>query len=899
MSNTNAERLGAQRSAFLEKFGTTTMVELTNEHRQIGVTLADLADTPRWVAWRLETRNERDTKIPYDPNGNGFAASNNAATWGTREQAQQRWDELRVGLPSTTPETKAGGVHVTLGDLGDGTLLTGIDLDCCFSSLDDNDVAPWANEVVNRFATYAEVSPSGLGVKLFFLIAASDAAALRQLLAGKTSKKFGAGEHREIVLDTAKFYAVTDLQLGGNVPSTLRLVPLDDVRWFLEQAGPRYQERHGVRNDGRERQRTRDESGSGYGFRFMCARKAAGDDYQDARAALLDDQGPAGEWARRSDERQLERAWENATEEEPTKQADLLVHLAASANLFHASDDHAGFADIQINGHRETWAIKSPGFKLWLNREYYRHTNSAPNSNAMSTALQVLDAKARFDSPAREVVLRIAGHNGKIYLDLCDADWRVVEIDANGWRLVVDPPVRFVRRNGMLALPVPQHGGKVWALQKYVNVPNRADFILVIAWLVAALNPRGPYPVLDVTGEAGSAKSTLLTLLRNLIDPNMTPLRAPPRDERDVFIAAGNAWVLCYDNLSYLKDWLSDALARLSTGGGFATRMLYTDDEERLFTAQRPILLGAIEEVVKRGDLADRIAALPLAPISDQKRRRERELLEAFERDRPAILGALLKAVAHGLAQLPNVSTASAPRLADFFDWAIACGDGWLWKRGEFAKAYTANRASVTAEVVEADPLAAAVREFVSRSTTPNPWTGTATELLRKLEFVVGERIAASKRWPSSPSALGQRLARIATPLRRLGIEIVRLERQGHARSRLIKISASEEVRNSLSALSALSAPPESVRANQLQNNDIYNADSADRRLHTTTTPVVNVRPLSAANLGIGARPRVSPNFHYRRDEVAARAGTVQQAQHTNARYRQRRAQRGGEDEHE
>jgi hypothetical protein len=148
--------------------------------------------------------------------------------------------------------------------------------------------------------------------------------------------------------------------------------------------------------------------------------------------------------------------------------------LATSAELFHSNDGN-GYAEIKIGGertHRETYAINSRDFKRWLTREYYRRTTSAPSSNAMATALLTIEAKAQFDGPEREVFLRAAGHDGKFYLDLCDADWRVLEIDAQGWRLVANPPVRFIRRKGMKALPLPK---RFWTLKKYINVPNRAD----------------------------------------------------------------------------------------------------------------------------------------------------------------------------------------------------------------------------------------------------------------------------------------------------------------------------------------------------------------------------------------------------------------------------------------
>jgi hypothetical protein len=205
-----------------------------------------------------------------------------------------------------------------------------------------------------------------------------------------------------------------------------------------------------------------------------------------------------------------------------------------------------------------------------------------------------------------------------------------------------------------------------------------------------------------------------------------------------------------------------------------------------------------------------------LEPITDMKRRRERELLKVFEQERPAILGALLKAVSRGLRRLPNMKLEAGPRLADFFDWAIACGDGYLWKKGEFAKVYTLNRAGVVADVVEADPVADAVHNLMKvrhENGETEPWKGTATNLWDRLGLLVQERVMNSKKWPGSASALSGRLRSIATPLRRLGIEI------GHDRtsgSRSIIITAVDaKVRISPSSASSPSSPSSGSHRNK------------------------------------------------------------------------------------
>src|SRR6516225_9758245 len=192
----------------------------------------------------------------------------------------------------------------------------------------------------------------------------------------------------------------------------------------------------------------------------------------------------------------------------------------------------------------------------------------------------------------------------------------------------------------MFALPLPERGGSIQALRPFLNLSNENDFVLVIAWLLAAMRPTGPYPLLAISGEQGSAKTVVSKLLRALVDPNVAPVRALPRGERELMIAANNGHLLAFDNLSGLPPWLSDALCRIASGGSFAVRRLYTDDEEVLFKAARPILLNGIEDVIGRPDLADRAISLTLGPIGDERRRSESELWAKFERARPVILGA-------------------------------------------------------------------------------------------------------------------------------------------------------------------------------------------------------------------------------------------------------------------
>ena len=207
-----------------------------------------------------------------------------------------------------------------------------------------------------------------------------------------------------------------------------------------------------------------------------------------------------------------------------------------------------------------------------------------------------------------------------------------------------------------------------------------------------------------------------------------------------------------------------------------------------LFDAARPVILNGIEDIVTRPDLADRAVFLTLEPIPEERRRPEQELWAAFEAERPRILGVLLDAVAKGLAELPRTKLDKLPRMADFALWATACETA-LWPSGTFWSAYCGNRDEAVDGVIEADPIAAAVRAVM---TTRTEWTGTASELLGALAEMAGERVAKAKTWPDSPRALAGRLRRAATFLRKIGIDIG-FEREGRARTRMIRITTTGE----------------------------------------------------------------------------------------------------------
>jgi hypothetical protein len=365
-----------------------------------------------------------------------------------------------------------------------------------------------------------------------------------------------------------------------------------------------------------------------------------------------------------------------------------------------------------------------------------------------------------------------------VYIDLGDPAWRAIEISPAGWAIEPEPRVRFLRARGARPLVVPTRDGSIDALRDLVHIATDDDYRLVVGWLVGALRPTGPYPLLALAGEQGAGKSTAARVIRRLVDPSIAELRAEPRTIDDVMIAAARSRVVALDNLSHIEPWLSDALCRLSTGGAMTKRELYTDGEEIILEAVRPAILTSVTDIVVRGDLLDRAIAITLPVVAESARVTEDVLWARFAATAPGILGALLDAVASALARERDIAIDRLPRMADWARWVTAAEPGLAWPQGQILDAYRAMRATAVETSLDGDPLAVAIRRLSL------PWIGTAADLL----VATAPTGRAPRGWPESPRAMSAAIRRLAPYLRRVGIDVATYREPGSGSRRLVRL---------------------------------------------------------------------------------------------------------------
>jgi len=418
------------------------------------------------------------------------------------------------------------------------------------------------------------------------------------------------------------------------------------------------------------------------------------------------------------------------------------------------------FADLIVDGHRETWPIRSMEFRgayiAYLQRQLDRLVSEgsilaigvkyAMTKNAINNVINEYEIKANSSlATRRDVYTRIAPHEDDIFIDLCNPNWEAIRITAGGWSIVESPPVRFRRTRGMLPLPYPERGGKIEALRPFFNLKTEADFTVIVGYVLAALRPFAPYPILNPIGPPGAAKTRLLRLIRRLTDPNgaeTTPL--PPSGE-ELFLSARNSHFLAYENVSHLSKKMSDHLCRMATGGSYRGRRRYTNTDENLHRGGRPISFEGIHNVVTEPDMLDRLVAIEVERV--ERYQDDKVLDRNFDRARPRILGALLDLLVAGLREETTVRlTLPAPRMVGFVTWAVACG------LPGFEQAYASNRQDAINTLLEYDAAAKAVRALMEGR---KRWHGTATKLLADLGEVGGVK---------NPRMLADRL-RLLTPM--------------------------------------------------------------------------------------------------------------------------------------
>lgn len=430
------------------------------------------------------------------------------------------------------------------------------------------------------------------------------------------------------------------------------------------------------------------------------------------------------------------------------------------------------------------YPIRGAAVRRDLSQLVYRQLGRPMKAIEFDEILPVLEATAINDGKTMATAVRYLFTEEAGYLDLANGSGQVIKITKDGWHPIAakDAPVRFARPDGTEPLPMPVHGGAISELRPLLNVSSDAEWALVVAFLLGCLGPP-PYTGLFVNGPQSSAKSSLCRFVRKVLDPRRGGLRRPPNRESDLGPAIERNFILALDNVSEIKPWLADNLCTISTGGAIATRRLYTDSDEVIVEASRPILANGIPDLTDRPDLRDRAICIRLSPVDPGKRRSEAELNEKFASIHASVLGAFLDAAVVAMRDHRSCATTADVRNIDAHRWCVAAEAHFGVPLGTLEAAMAESRDDSAADAIESSPVAVAILSLLSARRTP--FVGTHTQLLDDLQSRLD---GCPHDWPRNPRALRGELDRLQGPLLAAGIRVDFDRRRGKFREREITV---------------------------------------------------------------------------------------------------------------
>ena len=455
------------------------------------------------------------------------------------------------------------------------------------------------------------------------------------------------------------------------------------------------------------------------------------------------------------------------------KLANKLVDLVLSdpdIELFH--DEYAvPYAQLGIGDHKEIWPCGGSQFKRWMSKAFYDNYNKALSSNTINSALNIIEAEAKFNGEEYKLHNRVAELEEAIYYDLADKQWRAVKITSEGWRVVSETPILFKRyqHHALQVAPVP--GGQVQDILRFINVTDRDHQILVLVYLVSCFMPGFAHPIPYIYGQQGSAKSSFSKIMRKLIDPSRLEVLSLPRKPEELTQVLAHHWFLFFDNVSYISHDTSDLLCRAVTGSGFSKRQLYTDDEDIIYNIQPNIGINGINLASAAPDLLERSMLIELKRVEVKDRKDERELWREFEEERPKILGAIFDAVSKTIATRKSITLNSLPRMADFVLVGCAIAEAIGYTREDFLQAYYRNINSQNEEVL-AEHLEAMLIGALLESQAE--WSGSPAQLLEVVRAIGKEQSIDEKQLPKSANALSRKLNVLKTNLEAAGIKLIK-----------------------------------------------------------------------------------------------------------------------------
>ena len=477
---------------------------------------------------------------------------------------------------------------------------------------------------------------------------------------------------------------------------------------------------------------------------------------------------------------------EQAIKKKQNHKKDLLDYAVSNIIKHVTSDSNSDevYAIVQINDHKETINLNSKKARQWLSHlNTIKFPGQIKGDEFYKNLLNSIIGETIFNNINKSKIFqRIAQVNNKIYYDLGDPKWTIVEISRNGTQnLSYNEYMPVFRRSSTTSQQVKPVFSDENALDKLTVLlcVSDKDRLIFKIHIVAMFLQDCPIPVLALDGSAGSFKSTIAASIKRLVDPN-----GPKKEDNSSFMSSNienlniqlyNRYMCNFDNVSKITKEMSDLLCRAVNGSSNPKRELYTNSDEIILTYRSKIILNGIAPNLDETDLQERTIWYERIPAGKTKRLTEQEFEEKFQKLLPYVLGKIMKTLCRAIQIYSDVHQEVEPqaRMSDFEVWGEAISRSLGYEKKLFL---IEHRDKINRDIValkDAHPLIDCIVDLMKDCSNYENTMSNLFTRLNDLASNLGINTASRfVRFPKQPNQLSKELKVVTPVMQKLGYAI-------------------------------------------------------------------------------------------------------------------------------
>ena len=477
---------------------------------------------------------------------------------------------------------------------------------------------------------------------------------------------------------------------------------------------------------------------------------------------------------------------EQAIKKKQNHKKDLLDYAVSNIIKHVTSDSNSDevYAIVQINDHKETINLNSKKARQWLSHlNTIKFPGQIKGDEFYKNLLNSIIGETIFNNINKSKIFqRIAQVNNKIYYDLGDPKWTIVEISRNGTQnLSYNEYMPVFRRSSTTSQQVKPVFSDENALDKLTVLlcVSDKDRLIFKIHIVAMFLQDCPIPVLALDGSAGSFKSTIAASIKRLVDPN-----GPKKEDNSSFMSSNienlniqlyNRYMCNFDNVSKITKEMSDLLCRAVNGSSNPKRELYTNSDEIILTYRSKIILNGIAPNLDETDLQERTIWYERIPAGKTKRLTEQEFEEKFQKLLPYVLGKIMKTLCRAIQIYSDVHQEVEPqaRMSDFEVWGEAISRSLGYEKKLFL---IEHRDKINRDIValkDAHPLIDCIVDLMKDCSNYENTMSNLFTRLNDLALNLGINTASRfVRFPKQPNQLSKELKVVTPVMQKLGYAI-------------------------------------------------------------------------------------------------------------------------------